>query len=105
MIRVKDNLDEKTAGYLKNAKFIIDFLFYDDYRSEMSNSSGHNVGFHDLTAVNNDVVIDHDGNIFLERNLIEVYMGRTYEYGDLSHIIESVTDYREQYNQIIEFKY
>ena len=104
VIKIKDDLDEETASRLQNARYIVDFLFYDDYLSASCSISGHNVGCHDLSMQKNDVIIDRDGNMSLTSHVIEVYRARTYQT-DYSPIIESVTDYRDQYNQIIEFSY
>ena len=104
VIRLKDDLDEKTAGRLQNAKYIVDFLFYDDLYSDVMGFSGHKVGYYDYSGQKNNVVMDRDGHVFLAAHLLETYRSFTYET-DYSSIVEEVTDYRDQYNQIIEFTY
>ena len=104
VIKLKDNLNEKAEKVFGSTKYIVDFLFYDDTYSCYSSFSGHNVGYLDLTAQKSCVLIDKQNNMTLSQNTIQSYFKMTYE-SDYSTFIEEVTDYRDQYNQIIAFSY
>ena len=103
VIKLKDNLDEKASEVFDNSAYIVEFLLYDDYWSASLglSYSGHNTGYLDLTAQNDSVLVSKFGFMTLSSQTIKRYMSRTYA-GDFSEFVESVTDYHDQYNQIIE---
>ncbi len=104
VIVIKDDLDEKAAVLFGQAKYLVEFLFYDDYHSsELSLGSGHNAGYMDHSGINFIVGVDRNKNMMLINNdLFRLYSGRYYD-NDFSSIIEEVYDYHGQYNQVIEF--
>ncbi len=102
VIRIKDELNETAQKIFGDTKYVIEFLFYDDIYSDVNGFSGHKVGYYDYSGQMDSVLVDRQNNMTLSSHPIRNYSGRTYEM-DYSSFIEEVTDYRDQYNQIIEF--
>ncbi len=107
VIEMKEGLVPGPDNYysiFQNARYIVEFLFLDDYLSDYEKISGHNVGYLDYSGMNNCVLVDQQNNMTLARRVLDIYRGRTYN-GDYSSIVEKVTDCGDRFNQVIEFKY
>ena len=105
VIRIKEDLPERETEVFGGIKYLIEFLYYDDYMSCPAGfTSGHNVGYLDYSgAFANTFAVDDEGNMVPKPSLIRSYASRTYE-ADYSLFIEEVIDFRDQYNQVIEFR-
>ena len=103
IICIKDNLTEEQKEILAGAKYIIEFLLYDDYLNYGEIPSGQGIGYYTQSGVNNNVVVLEDGSMICMSKVIDKYRSRFFE-ADYRPIIEQVIDLHEQFNQVITFK-
>jgi len=103
IIRIRENLTEEQNEILNGAKYIIDFLLYDDYLNYGDIPSGQGIGYYTQSGVNNNVVVLADGSMVCMSKVLDMYRARFFEI-DFRPIIEQVIDLHEQYNQVIRFQ-
>ncbi len=104
VIRLKEGLGDAERKVFGDTRYVVEFLFYDDYFSNPAGCSGHQVGYMDYSCQNDCVLVDSQGGMMLTSHIFSTYRGRTYNI-DLSPFVEEVTDYCDQYNQVIEFPF
>ena len=63
IICIRENLTEEQDEILNGAKYIIDFLLYDDYLNYGDIPSGQGIGYYTQSGVNNNVVVLADGKV------------------------------------------
>ncbi len=102
VVELKKELEEQESKVFGDTRYIVEFLFYDDFRSAFSGFSGHNAGYTDMSLLNDSVLVDGQNNMTLATGLIRRYALKAAET-DYSSFIEKVTDYRDRYNRMIEF--
>ena len=103
IICIREDLTEEQAEILNGAKYIVEFLLYDDYLSFGEIPSGQGMGYYTQSGVNNNVVVLADGSMVCMSKVIDKYRARFFE-SDFRPIIEQVIDLHEQFNQVIHFK-
>ena len=103
IICIREDLTEEQIESLQGARYIIEFLLYDDYLSYGEIPGGQGIGYYTQSGVNNNVVVLADGSMVCLAKVIDHYRARTFEL-DLRTVIEQVIDLHEQFNQVIHFK-
>ncbi|MBR3403561.1 MAG: hypothetical protein IKG67_15120 [Parasporobacterium sp.] len=103
IICIRENLTEEQDEILNGAKYIIDFLLYDDYLNYGDIPSGQGIGYYTQSGVNNNVVVLADGSMVCMSKVLDMYRARFFEI-DFRPIIEQVIDLHEQFNQVVHFK-
>lgn len=98
IVNIKNNIsDEVLRGDLiEDIDYIVEFELLSSYPYGA-------IPYYINTGTNNCVVVYKDGTVNVQKSPLFLYSARTFTT-DFSQIIESIEDFGEQYNQIIEFE-